>query len=363
VESDSFGHIATHKRSEQRWLVGDSYDKVALPLLKRVPSRLADELLTFWEKILKASKDPRAFWRPAWDEEGDSLRFKVDACADRQIARLAANPRTRDGLLGDLHAIQRWCANPVGVSVIAETRETLDSSWSDTKELWAAIDPAAAVAAWPHLDLATFEVKKFLDVVEAFLTEAQASVRRVVAGGECGLLTDLPRDLKVRLAKAMSRVNNCQMTMRGCMYAPGRVNLRDALRVLKEQSLELTDVFDELAARRSVFKQERANGERPRRGNHREASRPAVPAPAPPAGKKGPLVAPKSVNKDAFLPTDNRDDWISSSEIRDKCGIVTDTVLMAAKRRGWETRMHRAVKWYKRTDIRAEWGVETKGLI
>jgi hypothetical protein len=49
------------------------------------------------------------------------------------------------------------------------------------------------------------------------------------------------------------------------------------------------------------------------------------------------------------------DDWISSSEVKDKTGLKPDTIAIRAKRGGWEVRSRNGLAWYRRSDIREAW--------
>lgn len=95
METGGFERIAQDERAEQRWLVGDSYDKIVVYLLGRVPTRLCDELLKFWDRLFRRSRDPRAFWRASWADAASTLKLKVWACAEREERR--QNGRRKDG--------------------------------------------------------------------------------------------------------------------------------------------------------------------------------------------------------------------------------------------------------------------------
>lgn len=248
IETDRFRVVAEHQRDETRRLVSDAYDKVVIPLLSRLPSEQSLVLQRLWDEWRRDCEDPRKFWNSDWTHAAQSINLQIDACVNREIARLAADPNTERQLLIDVESLRRWCESPFGLSIIADARDAAPKGWSDSRTMWEAIDPAAAIKAWPHFDEQSYSCEKFARVVDDFLGQARQSQRRLNAALSCGLLRSLAPRLRMRLGKSVIKVGAYQLAIAARMATSADFGLRATIAQLDKEGQELADVLVEAQA-------------------------------------------------------------------------------------------------------------------
>ncbi len=83
------------------------------------------------------------------------------------------------------------------------------------------------------------------------------------------------------------------------------------------------------------------------------SDREASPARTPPG-------APDTPTTGTQAPIDEMADWISSTELKDRCGIDPNTVLYRARRNGWRINKQGALNHYLRSEIRKNYREETR---